>query len=254
MSSSAEFVPAGFTGRPVKPAVDGQDFTPQVPLSRTATDTETLTGLDFPELRTGRWTRFGDRSALGDEVTESILGGIAEQVRAAAEAQGYAVGWAQGRREAEAAAAAATTSAERSRREAEARREAEHAAAMATLARAADEVRDLLAGLCRRVESQATALAWAVTESLVDREVRSVTGPDVVRRVLSVLPPTPTCTVRMHPDLIGSAAVADLYDRGVEVVADRSLGPADAVVSADGTVIDLRVSEALERVREVLAD
>jgi flagellar assembly protein FliH len=242
MSSSAEFVPAGFAAQ-VRP--DGWDDQ--------RGDDVPVVELDLPELRTGRWTRHGEDALLGDAVTESILGGIAEQARTVAEAQGYAVGWAQGRREAEAEAAAAVAAAEQARRTAEARREAEHAAAMAALARAAEEARAHLARVCDRVEDEATTLAWALTEALVGREVRSVTGPDVVRRVLAVLPAAPGCPVRIHPDLVGSAAVEELRELGLELIADRTLGPADAVVSADGAVIDLRIAEALNRVRTVLA-
>lgn len=219
-----------------------------------STPVGTLTEIDMPELRAGEWTRYGDGSLLGDAVTERVLGGIAEEARAAATAQGYAVGWAQGRREAEQAAALAAAAAEKRRQAEEDRRDSEHMEALAALARAAEDVRDLLAGLCHRVESEGTALAWAVTEALVGREVRSLTGPDVVRRVLAVLPPNPVCTVRLHPDIVDSAAVAELRDRGLEVVTDRTLSRGDALVESDGSVIDLRIDEALNRVREALSE
>lgn len=209
--------------------------------------------LPTPELRTGVWTRHGDPGLLGDPVAESVLGEIAVAARAAAEAQGYAVGWAQGRREAEAEARRAADEVAARHAAAEARREAEHAEALAVLARAADEVHGLLGSMCARVEERATDLAWALVEELVGREISVVTSADVVRRVLRVLPPGIVATVRMHPSVVGHAAVAELEELGLEVVADASLDRADALVSHDGAVIDLRIGSALERVREALA-
>ena len=55
---------------------------------------------DRPDLRTGVWTRLGDSAVLGDPVTEAALDGLAERTHSAARAQGYAVGWAEGRQEA----------------------------------------------------------------------------------------------------------------------------------------------------------
>jgi flagellar assembly protein FliH len=212
-----------------------------------------VAALPTPELRTGVWTRHGDANLLGDPVAESLLGEVATAARAAAEAQGYAVGWAQGRREA--AAEARRTAAEVAARqaEAEARREAEHAEAMLALARAADEVHGLLGSMCARVEERATDLAWTLVEELVGREVSVVTSADVVRRVLRLLPPGILATVRMHPDIAAGAAAVELEELGLKVVADASLARADALVSYDGAVIDLRVGSALERVREALA-
>lgn len=212
-----------------------------------------VVALPTPELRTGVWTRHGDTNLLGDPVAESLLGEVATAARTAAEAQGYAVGWAQGRREAAAEARRTADEVAARQAEAEARREAEHAEAMRALARAADEVHGLLAGVCARVEGHATELAWALVEELIGREVAVATSADVVRRVLRLLPPGIVATVRMHPDAAASAAAVELEELGLTVVADASLARADALVSYDGTVLDLRIGSALERVREALA-
>jgi hypothetical protein len=77
---------------------------------------------------------------------------------------------------------------------------------------------------------------------------------DVVARVLQVLPAAPVGRVRLHPSLVSAEAVRDLVARGLEIVPDSTLGPADALVeSTDGAVVDLRIDEALGRVREVLS-
>ncbi|HWJ07765.1 MAG TPA: hypothetical protein VNS46_00220 [Nocardioides sp.] len=206
-----------------------------------------------PELRVGNWTRLGGSAVLGDEVTESMLDGLATRVREAARAQGYAVGWAEGRRAAAEQAAAEETTRAAHHAAAEERREAEHRAAVDALGRAAEQVRGLLDGLAAAIEEQATGLACALTAEILGARVASVTASDVVVRVLQVLPPAPVGRVRLHPSLVASGAVQDLADRGLEIVADAGLGRADALVEApDGSVTDLRVDAAMARVREVL--
>ncbi len=215
--------------------------------------TRTEPRVSKPELRVGNWTRLGGSAVLGDAVTESMLDGLATRAQEAARAQGYAVGWAEGRR-----AAAEQASAEEATRAAqhavaEDRREAEHRAAVDALGRAAEQVRGLLGDLAAAVEEQATELALALTTEILGARASSATAADVVVRVLRVLPPVPVGRVRLHPSLLASDAVQDLADRGIEVVPDPSLGRADALVEApDGSVTDLRVDEAMARVREVL--
>lgn len=208
-------------------------------------------GVATPELRVGQWTRLGGSSVLGDAVTESMLDGLATKAREAARAQGYAVGWAEGRRAA--AEQAAAEEAERSARHqaAESRRQAEHDAAVTALGRAAEQVRGLLDDLAAAVEQQASDLACALTAEILGTHVASA---DVIVRVLQVLPVVPVGRVRLHPAVVPTEAARDLAARGVEVVADATLGRADALVeSPDGSVTDLRIDTAMARVREVLS-
>ena len=216
--------------------------------------------LPLPELRTGKWTRLGDRSLLGDPITETFLAEVADRARAAAEAEGYAAGWAKGKADVEANLAqnAADRTAEMEAAfDLEAQRlEAEHREAVSTaldvLARAAEDVRMQVAQLCDRVEQQASQLAWDVVETLLDRELITAGSADVVRRVLSIMPPTPLVTVRLHPTMLQEADLDELYDRGVEVIPDDAIGKYEAMVASDGAVIDLRIRSAVERVRAVL--
>lgn len=210
-------------------------------------------GVTTPELRIGNWTRLGGSAVLGDAVTESMLDGLATKAQEAARAQGYAVGWAEGRRAAAEQAAAEQAGRAAHHAAAEERREAEHRAAVDALGRAAEQVRGLLGDLAAAIEEQATDLAFALTAEVLGARVATATAADVVVRVLQVLPPVPVGRVRLHPSLLASGAAQDLAERGLEVVADPSLGPADALVeSPDGSVTDLRVDEAMARVREVL--
>jgi len=212
-----------------------------------------LDALATPSLRESATAHRPESMLLATELADSLLGQVAEETRTAARAQGYSVGWAEGRRAAAAEADRAARELAALNAEAEAQRAAEHDAALAALAKAATEVRALLNDLATRVESQASALAWELTATLVDRELAVADDADVVRRVLKVLPDTGLATVRLHPSIVRADAAAELREAGVTVVGDAALGRADALVECDGSVADLRVSEALERVRQVLA-
>lgn len=206
-------------------------------------------GLEMPDLRTGGWTRWGDQAVLGDHTTELVLDRLAERAHAAARAQGYATGWAEGRREAQAAVRQTLDDAEERAAAEESRREAEHAAAVSALLEAADQLRTGLAQVSRETEALASSLALELTRELVGRAAAEA-GEHALARVNALLPDTEVLKVRLHPSVVPAAA--ELRAHGVPVVADPDLGPADALVEADDHVVDLRIDTALERLREVL--
>jgi flagellar assembly protein FliH len=207
-----------------------------------------------PDLRTGVWTRLGHPSVLGDDVTELALGKLAERTRDAARAQGYAVGWAEGRQEALARAEETARAAHRAAEQREARRDAEHRQALAALQAAAAELRGAIGGVCDRIAAQATDLAFEVTRVLVQHELslEEDPGAGVVHRVLAALPGAHPATVRLHPAIVESSAARALAERGVAVAADAGLAPDDAVVEVDDAAIDLRIESALERLKQAL--
>jgi flagellar assembly protein FliH len=207
--------------------------------------------LATPDLRTGVWTRLGSGGSLGDAVTEDTLATLAASTRDAARAQGYAVGWAQGARDAEAAARTARVAQEAEAAHAEERRQAEHTAAVAALGRAAAELQDRLAEARRELADQATEMAFAVTSAVLGCRSADTTDAETVHRVLAALPEADVATIRLHPSVARSPELAVL-PASVSVVADDSLGRADAVVELDDSVIDLRTDAALARVREAL--
>jgi flagellar assembly protein FliH len=212
------------------------------------------TALPTPELRDGAWTRFGAGAVLGDVVTEQALAGLAESTRHAARAQGYAVGWAEGRR---AAAAAAAVEAEEARTAvalAEQQREAELRDHLAALTAAAGDFHRASRVLAADVEDQALRLARELTELLVGHELRSSDDPagDVVRRVLAVLPSGVATTVRLHPATAACVA-SDALSQQVTLAADDTLARHDAVVETADRVVDLSIEAALRRVREALS-
>ncbi|GGO77976.1 FliH/SctL family protein [Nocardioides deserti] len=208
-----------------------------------------------PELRTGAWTRFGSGSVLGDEVTEETLGGLAETARRAARSQGYAVGWAEGRREAAEVAREAARRREADRAVEDRRREEEHQQALAGLRRAAEQLAAAVAAVEDHVHAHALTLARELTEALVGHELRSSPdrADDVVRRVLAERSDDRPVVARLHPGLLDRDTTTALAAAGVSVVEDDRLGPDDAMVEVDGSVVDLRVARRLERVREVLS-
>ncbi|CAM3762321.1 FliH/SctL family protein [Nocardioides zeicaulis] len=171
-----------------------------------------------------------------------------EATHESARAQGYAVGWAQGRREAEASVRAQSEQLAAEAVASEARREAEHAAALAALHAAAAAARQALAETCRRVDEQAAGMALELTRALVG--AAAADAAHVLDRVLGLLPQHAVVQVRLHP--VVAAEAGSLGELGIAVVADPTLGLADAVALADDHVVDLRVDEAVTRLAEVL--
>jgi len=205
-----------------------------------------------PDLRAGTWTRLGSGAALGDVATEDTLSSLADRTRATAEAQGFAIGWAKGVREAQAAEQLAI--AERTERAERERTQqlAEHAAAVAALHQAAHGLDVARSELCRRLSEQAAGLAVAVTAEVLGQRADEQTPADVVRRALDVLPEgTTAATLKLSPEVAKHAIEADLPS-SVTVIADPTLSPADALVELHDHVIDLRVERAVARVREAL--
>jgi flagellar assembly protein FliH len=204
------------------------------------------------ELRTGNWTRLGDSSVLGDAVTEQMLSGIAESARVAAQAQGYAVGWAEGRRAAEEQGRQELAAQQAQFESDQVRRESEHQAALALLRAASEQVRASAGEVCDAVERHAISLAVQVTETILDRELVAEPGADAVRRALALLPAEPLVRIHLNPEDIRSTDVDAITDLGATVVPDASLLRGDVVISAEDHIIDGRISTALDRVREVL--
>lgn len=185
--------------------------------------------LDHHELRTGDWTRYGDGTVFGDPITEHTLANLADNVRAAAQAQGYATGWAEGRRKAEA----------------EARQTAlETAAAIADAAgaargRAPRGGRGVGAGhpaaprrgrerpgLHGRVRG--TNLAFEVVRELLGRELGDddAAAANAVSRVMAAIPDTENLVaVHLPPSTMSASAAEALIELGVRIVADTTLAP-----------------------------
>jgi flagellar assembly protein FliH len=214
-----------------------------------------FTPLHTPELRSGNLTRLGNAAVLGDSVTELALSALVEEARAAAQSQGYAVGWGEGRRAAAAEAEFAHRSAEQQQAAERTLWVARQDEAVRALTRAAQELARATEEAEALVRSQALELARELTEALVGHELRTAPdiAADVVARVLAHRPADAPFVVRLHPDVVGHAQLSELAAAGVRLVPDARLDPPDAVIEVEDHVVDLRVRTALERVHQVLS-
>ncbi len=220
---------------------------------------DTLAPAATADLRTGAWTRLGSGGVLGDAVTEATLGGLAERSHAAARAQGYATGWAEGRRFALTRAAEDSEAVRRSAELDRARRDAEHRQGLAALDTAVARLEERTAAVLDELAGHTVATALALTEAILGRELATATDPgaDALRRAMALVDPTADVTVRLHPadrEALDPAALDGLEDgRRVALVADPSVQRGDAVAETADTHVDATVAAALARVREVLS-
>ncbi|WP_298462465.1 FliH/SctL family protein [uncultured Cellulomonas sp.] len=192
----------------------------------------------------------------------AVLDGAGAAGRAVEEsrAAGWAAGWAAGTRAAAEAARAQRASQDAEHWAAQAAREAQVAAALAVLRRAADaagaRVVPVLEAAAASLDEGAVLLAQAVLGAELAQ------GPDRARaalaRALSLPSDAGVHTVRLHPaDLaVLSDAAGDLpveLPAGVELVADPTLRPGDAVSELPDGFLDARIATAVERAMTAIA-
>lgn len=231
----------------------------------TSTSSEGVVARDLPahtvttpastaDLRTGAWTRLGSGGVLGDAVTEAILGGIAERSHQAARAQGYATGWAEGRRVAMTRAAEEAEAVRRAADTDRTRREAEHREALAALDAAVAQLEQRTVDAVEALAAQTVDVVLELTRAVLGRELATATDPggDALRRAMALADPHVPVTVRLHPADLATLDPAVLDDPRVSVVGDPALSRGDAVAETEDTLVDATIAAAFERVREVL--
>src|SRR4051794_33203404 len=205
------------------------------------------------DLRDATWTRFGSESVRGDAATEATLSSLAERSREAARAQGYAAGWAEGRRGSMARAEAQQDQQlrafeERSRRAVAAQQSASDALLAAV--RGCEAATQALQG---ELTEQAVDLALQIAEAVLGRELELAADPaaDALRRALRGVPADVAVVVRLHPDDLEALDRSVLADRPATYRPDLSVSRGDALVETESSVVDAGVVTALARVREV---
>ena len=186
-------------------------------------------------------------------VLDARAGHGVEQARAA----GWAAGWAAGSRAAAEAATTQRRTLEDAQRAAERSRITQVEVALAVLGRSADAVSartvPVLAAAVAALDDGAVALARAV----LGHELAGANGGAraALARALSLSPEVGVHTVRLHPmdlqALTLAVATADL-PAGVELVADATLAPGDAVSEFPGGYLDARIGTAVDRARLAL--
>lgn len=194
---------------------------------------------------------------LLDPLQRSGLDALAAAARQDARAEGYAVGWAQGRRAAEEAAQREAAAAAAERAEFATRSQASLLSALRALTAAADALESRAVVPAAELSAAVVAGAFELAQALLGRELALATDPgmDAIRRALTLAPENRPVTARLHPDDASVAraelATADL-GREVLIVADPTVERGGAVVDCDATRVDAQLGPALERVREVL--
>ncbi len=200
---------------------------------------------------------------MPETFTPAFAGAVPRQQtgdsRAAGYAAGYASGYAAGARE---AARAAELEAERVRAElllAESRREGDHQAALATLAAAARAAADRALPVLVEAEQALLAAAVDLATAVLGRELSDAetSARAALGRVLAAAPGAGLHTMRLHPADLATLHAAgvdvDPTLTGVQLVADPSLAPGDAVGEFPEGVLDARIGAALDRARTELA-
>jgi flagellar assembly protein FliH len=181
--------------------------------------------------------------------------------RTAARAEGYAVGWAQGMREARDVTAAAKQRAEleflRMLRE----RDTEIGRGLRAVSAAAGEVRATTVQRSEEIAdfimSAAVDLAEAILGATVSADVVGAANTAVARALAQFPMGAAAVTVRLSPEdhatLTASGTAELTAGQDVTLVADPRLARGDAVAENPITTVDATLSAALERVRQELA-
>jgi flagellar assembly protein FliH len=184
--------------------------------------------------------------------------GLSESALEQARTSGYAVGWSQGMREA-AARMQADLEELRATAEAGRRRDEEaRASAMNALRSAADQLERAALPLAQELQDTIMAAGIQIAEALLGRELRaSDTSLDAAHRALNLAPAGEPVAIRLAPadyaTIAGTSGIDRLTrkidGRTVTLSADPELHPGDAIATTGASVIDARLSVALDRVR-----
>ena len=181
--------------------------------------------------------------------------------RSTARTEGYAVGWAQGMREAREVTTAARQRAELELLRMLREREAELGQGLAAVSAAAGEVRATTVQrseeIAEFIMSAAVDLAEAILGAAVSADVLTAARAAVSRALTQLPIAGPAVTVRLNPEDHAALTATDIAElsggRDVALVADPGLARGDAVAENRVSTVDATLSAALQRVRQELA-
>jgi flagellar assembly protein FliH len=183
---------------------------------------------------------------------------LIQSARIAAQAAGYAEGWAQGQRAAKVASRAALDQAAAAERAHATARSAALGRALAALGTAASGLDRRIAQTAEELEDAILAAAVELAEAILDRELSTMDGRalDAARRAIALAPAGAEILVRLHPEdhaMLAEDGALEIHGRPVRLRPDPTLRPGDAVAEYGATTIDAGLPAALARVRRVLA-
>jgi flagellar assembly protein FliH len=199
------------------------------------------------------------RASFEVSATCSVPPMLLDAAKAEATAAGFAAGWAQGMRE-------ASTQMAEDIRLARLREQKHHTSRRTALRSAIAAMDQAVAALegsavpaAEQLEQTLLTLGTTLAESLLQRELdRSGTlAQDALARVLRLAPAGEAIQVRLCPAdyevLLADDELPELANRKIELIADPTLSPGDALATSGVTDIDARLSAGMERIKAVLS-
>jgi flagellar assembly protein FliH len=178
----------------------------------------------------------------------------ADRIETQSKTRGHAAGYAAGLR-----------AAEKEIQEQQAARDAEHAEAMRVGRATIERAVEALAAATRSADAMTlpvvqesqdilAAAAIELAEAILGHELsdgdRSARA--ALRRALDAVPPAELTSVRMNPDDLALIDPDLRASAGVEIVADASLQPGDAIALMPDGYLDARIGTALSRAKAAL--
>lgn len=172
----------------------------------------------------------------------------------ASQAHGYATGYAQGIRAAEAAARARREDLERAAAEAQSARAAEHAQAVRALEAAAGALHARTVPVLDAASDVLVESALLLAERIVGRELSNddFAARAALARAMEGIDAWTVRQIRMNPQDLAMLELDTVPGTGIALVADPTLARGDALTAFDEGFLDARITTALERAKAAL--
>ncbi|MBX3099298.1 MAG: hypothetical protein KF761_06920 [Salinibacterium sp.] len=169
--------------------------------------------------------------------------------------RGHAAGYAAGRKQADAEIAELRDSLTREAAEAAERARDQIGSALEALARAAEDYRARQVPVLQSIDASIASAAMELAEVIVGHELATGDGSarTALERATTDAVPAGS-VVRLNPQDVAIILADGRTSPGVEIVADYSLDPGDAVIDLSHGSIDARVSASLQRARAALTE
>ncbi len=196
------------------------------------------------------------------EVADGVPDRLVESARDDARATGYAVGWAQGLRDAHARMAAEAAHLRARTDELEERRVADVTRGLRALEQAAADLERRAIPSVEHLEETVIEMAVAIAQAVLGHELRRRNDRVIIQamaRILALVPSNEPVILRLAPEDHATLAVHEVIatlstTRTITIVAAPELSPGDVVATCAATEIDARVGPALDRIRAVLSN